>query len=616
MSSADRVGRFQNWENIAATNDTELLFDGPLILGDTGSGTGTLSVDARSTLFAGQGGGAINAFAAGQLVDVINAGRIDLTNGGTSLADRFTIGGNYVGDNGLLLLETNLGDDSSPSDRLVIDGGSASGTSSISIVNINGPGDVTAVDGIMVVEAAGGAVTTPGAFSLNGPVAAGAFEYFLFKGGVTTDTGENWYLRSNLVAPPPPPPTPQVPDPPAPPPPAPAPAPSPTQPIPPVIPQPVPPEPAPPPPPPAPPPAQPNGPAAVPPPAPAAASPSAPPPAPPVPPTALPIPPSLAALEPTPIYRVEVATYSVVPPLASYLGTATLGTFHERRGEQDLLQGTGLLPTTWSRVFGQSADIGWSGTVSPSFDGSLVGFQIGSDVAGFELLPGHEDRLGLFFGYVRADGDVKGQALAQDHFAAGDVKLNGTSLGGYWTHIGPGGWYVDGVVMNTWFDGEATSVRDIGVDIQGSGLTASLEGGYPFAIADGWTIEPQAQLVWQHLSFDDKQDRFSDVSFNADDGLNGRLGVRVQGEMMLGSTQLMPYLKANIWRQFDSDQNVSFAGTDIVTELGGTSLEIGGGMIAKLSDRLSLYMTGDYTTNISGEDIRAWEGNVGLSVSW
>ncbi|WP_448154063.1 autotransporter outer membrane beta-barrel domain-containing protein, partial [Lactiplantibacillus pentosus] len=29
--------------------------------------------------------------------------------------------------------------------------------------------------------------------------AAGAYEYFLFKGGVTANTTENWYLRSTLV---------------------------------------------------------------------------------------------------------------------------------------------------------------------------------------------------------------------------------------------------------------------------------------------------------------------------------------------------------------------------------------------------------------------------------
>jgi hypothetical protein len=49
--------------------------------------------------------------------------------------------------------------------------------------------------------------------------------------------------------------------------------------------------------------------------------------------------------------------------------------------------------------------------------------------------------------------------------------------------------------------------------------------------------------------------------------------------------------------------------------IGGTSLEIGGGVVAKLSDATSLFATADYT-NLGGEEIRVFEGNVGLSVKW
>ena len=120
--SIDRVSRLQMWESIAATNDTEMTFTENLVLGDSGTGTGTLSIDSTSTLFGGAANSAVNPFTAGQLATVINAGRIDLTNGGDSTSDTFTINGNYTGNGGLLFLNTELGDDSSPSDRLVIDG--------------------------------------------------------------------------------------------------------------------------------------------------------------------------------------------------------------------------------------------------------------------------------------------------------------------------------------------------------------------------------------------------------------------------------------------------------------------------------------------------------------
>lgn len=92
------VGRFQNWETISLANSTELSFDGDLVLGDSATGTGTLTVDDTSTVYAGSGGHAIRPFNSGALVEMVNAGRIDLT--GTGAGDVFTVRGNYRGDGG------------------------------------------------------------------------------------------------------------------------------------------------------------------------------------------------------------------------------------------------------------------------------------------------------------------------------------------------------------------------------------------------------------------------------------------------------------------------------------------------------------------------------------
>ena len=318
-----------------------------------------------------------------------------------------------------------------------------------------------------------------------------------------------------------------------------------------------------------------------------------------------------------PLYRVEVPTYSIVPPAASYMAFSTLGTFHERRGEQILLNGVGgTLPATWGRIFGQDAEQKWGGTVDPGFDGNLFGFQAGQDIFGRESESGHIDRLGLFVGYTHMDGDIKGQALGWNDLAVGGLDFGGTSFGGYWTHVGPGGWYLDGVVMGTWFDGHATSKGGQKIDIAGSAVTASLEGGYPIALTDQWTLEPQGQIIWNHLSIDDQKDSFSSVRFESDDAVRGRLGVRLQGRYETGSGTFQPYLKANIWHDFSADQTVRFGSDPIVTEIEGTSLEIGGGIVAELSKNLSLFATADYTTNLGGERSRVWEGNLGLNVKW
>ncbi|RWC23424.1 MAG: autotransporter outer membrane beta-barrel domain-containing protein, partial [Mesorhizobium sp.] len=180
----DGVSRLQNWESIGATNDTQLTLDSNLVLGDSGTGTGSLSVDAASTLYGGGFNASIQAFTAGQLASVTNAGRIDLTNGSTGATDSLTISGNYTGLGGLLLIQTELGDDSSASDKLVLSGGTASGSTGIGVINVGGAGAATTADGIMVVQAVNGATSGAGTFALDAPVAAGAFEYYLFKGGV------------------------------------------------------------------------------------------------------------------------------------------------------------------------------------------------------------------------------------------------------------------------------------------------------------------------------------------------------------------------------------------------------------------------------------------------
>jgi len=109
----------------------------------------------------------------------------------------------YGGVGGTLGLNTFLGADNSPSDKLVIDGGSGSGSTTILVRNTGGPGAETTGNGILVVNAINGGTTTLTAFSLaGGRVTAGAFDYVLFRGGVSQGSQDSWFLRSSLVAPP------------------------------------------------------------------------------------------------------------------------------------------------------------------------------------------------------------------------------------------------------------------------------------------------------------------------------------------------------------------------------------------------------------------------------
>ncbi len=69
-------------------------------------------------------------------------------------------------------------------------------------------------------------------------------------------------------------------------------------------------------------------------------------------------------------------------------------------------------------------------------------------------------------------------------------------------------------------------------------------------------------------------------------------------------------LKANLWHDFGGTDRVDFEGTDISTGSRSTSFEFGGGVVAKMTDKVSVFATADYTTNLGGDRRRV------LEVTW
>ncbi len=542
--------------------------------------TGNVTVSSGASLLAGGGfNPSIAPYPGGAAVTLTNSGVINLTNGGSQTTNSLTVVGNYVGSGGSLLLDTVLGGDGAASDKLVIDGGTASGSTAITVNNFGGGGAATMLDGINVVEATNGATASSNAFYLNGRAAAGAYEYYLFKGGVSAGTSNNWYLRSAFVAPVP---TPDNPDP--------------EGPI--LIPAT-------------------NGTSGI---QPPLVTPGDPAPAPPNS-GATPISPEIMNIggvdvEVIRLIRPEVATYTAIPPAAQVATLATLGTFHERRGEQSVVTSGNIASAVWGRGFGEHVDQGWSGSVSPSIDGSLWGLQTGVDILRHETDSGHRDIAGLFFGYADLRADVTGQAVGWNNVKTGRINLDATSVGAYWTHIGPTGWYLDGVLMGTWYGGSANSIGGTGIDIDGSGFTASLEGGYPIVLGGNWSLEPQAQLIWQDMSLDDKRDAYSAVAFGSDTSWTGRVGARLQGNFQTSAGLLQPYLKTDIWHNFDSTDTVRFDSDAMNTAMKGTSMEVGGGVVYAVNTTFSVFATVDYRFDVSGEHQRTFQGNVGLRVKW
>ncbi|MBY5543644.1 autotransporter outer membrane beta-barrel domain-containing protein [Rhizobium leguminosarum] len=451
----------------------------------------------------------------------------------------------YVGEDGNIGLNTYLDTDGSPSDRLVIDGGSATGTSGLIISNATGGGALTTGNGILVVDAINGGVTDPAAFHLAAPAVAGPYDYLLFRSSVDGTGPENWYLRSELVGPP----------------------------------------------------------------------------------------------DPTPIYRPEVSLYAAVPSMAAIYGRHIIDTLHERVGEEEQLKGRTDIGEDenfngfWLRGIGhwghRSGDARGVYDGAPEFDYRFGAMQGGMDFYREEE-DGITDHAGMYLAYGHGKMDVT-QNLLTTTRDAGDNDFGAFSVGGYWTRFGENGWYLDGVLQATWYDVTTHSIRPTQIgfpdqSIDGFGFAASLEGGYPFDLGDGWLLEPQAQVIWQTIRMDDFNDGAADVRYDNLNSLAGRIGARVARTWEAEeATATEParlatvWGRVNLWHEFTAKAQTEVSSANgfvpFSSNLDETWIELGLGATRQVSSNTSLYGNVNFSTSFDGDNY-AWNGKLGLRVNW
>jgi outer membrane autotransporter protein len=346
-----------------------------------------------------------------------------------------------------------------------------------------------------------------------------------------------------------------------------------------------------------------------------------------------------------PIIGPELATYGVVQPIARQMGLTTLGTLHERVGDAaadaaclnatfDSVAITKAAPVSdncrqavWGRLFGQQIDNHYQAFADPRAGGQVAGIQTGIDVWRGSLIPGHSDTAGLYFAYgngnVRVDGLVtNAAATAYILQHTGSLNLNAYSFGGYWTHYGPTGWYIDAVLQGSFYQGDA-STQFASLPTNGTGFTSSLEAGYPIPLpwfGPRFVLEPEGQIIWQRVSFDDANDDLGPVALGTTSGASGRLGLR--GKWTINDPEgrvWQPYVLANVWRDWGANVNTMF-GIDSVPLLEqAMRLEFAGGLSAKILPGLSLYAQAGYQFAVSDTDggrRDGVKGDFGLRYTW
>ena len=266
-------------------------------------------------------------------------------------------------------------------------------------------------------------------------------------------------------------------------------------------------------------------------------------------------------------------------------------------------------PSVWGRFFGQTIHNNYQAFADPSASGDLGGFQGGIDLLRGSLIAGQYERAGLYGAYGDVHADVNGlvtnpAATAYVLTHTGSMNLNSWSAGGYWTHTGPGGWYLDAVLQGTWYYGSA-STQFAQLNTDGTGFIGSLEGGYPYAwpqLGPGFVIEPQGQILWQKVSFRHDYDGLGDVALGDTTGPSGRIGLRTKWTIVTGGGQVwQPYLRANLWRDWGADADAVYSGTDVVPLVSQvTRLELGGGLTGRINAAVSVFANVDYEFAVGG----------------
>jgi len=198
-SNGEDIGKFFSFDTLSMQGaDWSLSGTGTISL-STEVTAGILRVNGMLTSPSVRVDAAATLGGIGTLVgDVTSIGTISPGNSIGTL----TIAGNYTGSGGTLEIESELGGDESPSDRLVVTGDTA-GSTDVRVINLGGAGDQT-VEGIKIIEIGGasnGLFNLLGDYELRGEqvVIAGAYGYTLQHNGITNPADGDWYLRSELV---------------------------------------------------------------------------------------------------------------------------------------------------------------------------------------------------------------------------------------------------------------------------------------------------------------------------------------------------------------------------------------------------------------------------------
>ncbi|MDB5995153.1 MAG: autotransporter outer rane beta-barrel protein [Pseudomonas sp.] len=318
----------------------------------------------------------------------------------------------------------------------------------------------------------------------------------------------------------------------------------------------------------------------------------------------------------TPWYRQEVPVLtlpatSIIAPYPGHFAASDTRSTH--------LTTEDAAPSAWEQVYGQTSRLAQTDVLSQGFSFSGSSQLKGPAILTLQSGSGHTQQIGLIGGMTLIQGNSNGllpnRTLSDPN--ADTLNLQGQSLGAYWSLIGPQGWHVDLSASGGRVNGFSRNDQGMRQATEGSAMTLSVEGGFPIGLSENWVVEPQAQLINQRITLDTPYAGSGNASSSDLTSWSGRVGARLKGSYDINGLGVEPYVRTNLWHTVYTGNTVTLDQVDkISSSRNSSTVEVGLGLVARVTPVVSLYVSADYSSDVDDNDLNGLIGSLGVRMRW
>lgn len=290
-------------------------------------------------------------------------------------------------------------------------------------------------------------------------------------------------------------------------------------------------------------------------------------------------------------YRPETMLYSGLASVVRQGDISLLGNMHQRMGDE-VKPGIDEDNRAWARMIGYSGKTKLDDAAGTQTSSHTMGIQVGVDMYANESW-----KAGMYTSILDIDSNVKGTKTGSDG-KGGNIDDNAFYVGGYATWFSGDGMYVDNVLQYGNHKSRLAATGNNGsYTVRGNTLTASTEVGKSFRLgASAWSLEPQAQLIYQYSNFDNSTlDGVTPTKVKMDtaDSFTARLGVRLVADYDTNHGKFQPYGRVNVWQGLGSKDKTHFSNAVATTTLESSqqysSTEVAAGLSWSIDRNLQVY---------------------------